>query len=187
MSIDYKQLTKNEILDNLYIETNKKFPHKTFIDSTTSLFYDFYEYTGMFYYYKDTVRLDITKKLFDYWDLTLDEMIAAINRNTGDDFFLLPTDKPDIYKLLDKNGDSVERILLNSKKLSTYIRTLDSGFGLDFYPYKYNLWYVSISSDPDDDYLLDEHNSYLSSVYNETIPLYYHIDSNGQISSLVRL
>ena len=67
------------------------------------------------------------------------------------------------------------------------ITEIAEGFGLDFYPYKYNLWYVSISSDPDDDYLLDEHNSYLSSVYNETIPLYYHVDSNGQISSLVRL
>ena len=73
-----------------------------------------------------------------YFDFTIEELLMAVNTNTADDFTLIPMDSYGMYQLIDKNGDSVERILVNAQKLDAYIRTIDLGFGIELYPIKYN-------------------------------------------------
>ena len=48
-----KQLSREDVLANLYIRTNKKFPHKHELEASDVVMIDFYQYTGLFYYYKN--------------------------------------------------------------------------------------------------------------------------------------
>ncbi len=184
MRNNYEQLSKQELLTNLFIRTNKKFPHEDFLKSKTRLIYDYFEYSGIFYYWNKDVRFEIDKEIFQHFELTIDEMIGAVNNNTIEDFILLPTENPNVYALYDKNGDSVERILLNSAKLDTYLRTIDDGFGLNLYPAKYNLWYISIVGVPDEPEFDEEIFSFVKRHCNGSIPLYYFLDSNGDITTM---
>ncbi|NEX02354.1 hypothetical protein SAMN04487829_1981 [Pseudobutyrivibrio sp. NOR37] len=176
-----KQLSREDVLANLYIRTNKKFPHKHELEAYDVVMIDFYQYTGLFYYYKNAIRFEVTKEIMEHFLLTIDEMIWTVNANTGDDFVLLPEDDAGIYRLIDKNGDSVERILLNNTKIDTYLRTIDDGFGLEMYPAKYNQWYVVAIAIPGDDEYVEDYRSYIKSQCRNPIDMYYGIDSDGNI------
>ena len=52
-----KQLSREDVLANLYIRTNKKFPHKHELEASDVVMIDFYQYTGLFYYYKNAIRM----------------------------------------------------------------------------------------------------------------------------------
>ena len=104
----------------------------------------------------------------------------AVNNNTADDFILIPVDKYGAYQLIDKNGDSVERILFNAEKLDTYLRTIDEGFGIELYPVKYNKWIVIPASVPDDEFA-QEYRSFIRGLSSDQIKQFYFIDSTGEI------
>ena len=117
MGYYYKGLSKDEFLANLYIHVNKKSPSSQGLSNLATI--DFYQYRGLFYYYNAFNRFDVSTDIMAYFDLTIEELLMAVNENTADDFVLIPMDKYGAYQLIDKNGDSVERILVNAQKLDT--------------------------------------------------------------------
>lgn len=184
MNESFRSLSKDQILDNLYIQTNKKFPHS---DSSDTFFYDFHEFSGIFFYYNEYKRIDLDKECVSHFNLTLDEMLDAVNRNTGDDLFLIPTDRYGVYKLYDKNGDSVERILFNNKRLSAFLRSLDDGYGLYLYPVKRTLWYISIVPMPEDDDIRKDDFIYIKSNAGVDFPYFFKLNSNGTIEEFTQV
>ena len=183
MNERFKFLKKQDLLENMYISTNKKFPHKNPQPQASTYIYDFYEYSGIFYYSKDNTRFDIDGEAMSFFDLTLDEMIDAVNANTIDDFILHPI-KLGIYELFDRNGDKVDRIILNNDKLSHYLRVLDDGFGIYLYPAKYNLWYVSIGVAPESEEIFKNDFATIKELYGKDIPFFFKITSDGDIQTL---
>ena len=181
MSDYYKQLSREDVLANIYIRTNKKFPYKKVSESSDFVIIDFFQYSGMFYYYKNGIRFEITKEIMEHFYFTIDEMIWNVNSNTARDFMLLPTEKSGIFSLVDINGDSVERILLNNQKIDSYLRTIDDGFGLEFYPAKYNMWYVAVVPIPEDEEYVNAYRAFLKDKCGDELSEYYRIDSDGTI------
>ena len=181
MGYYYKGLSKDEFLANLYIHVNKKSPSSQGLSNLATI--DFYQYTGLFYYYNAYHRFDISNDIMEYFDLTIEELLMAVNENTADDFVLIPMDKYGAYQLIDKNGDSVERILFNAEKLDTYLRTIDEGFGIELYPVKYNKWIVIPASVPDDEFT-QEYRSFIRGLSSDQIKQFYFIDSAGEIEEL---
>ena len=179
MSYYYKGLSKDEFLANLYIHVNKKSPSSQGLSNLATI--DFYQYTGLFYYYNAYQRFDISKDIMEYFNLTIEELLMAVNDNTADDFVLIPMDKYGAYQLIDKNGDSVERILVNAQKLDTYLRTIDQGFGIELYPVKYNKWIVIPASVTEDDEFVNEYRSFIRDLSSDQIKHFYFIDSTGEI------
>jgi len=174
----YKQLTKEEFLANLYIHTNNKFSSNK---ASGLLIIEFYQYSGLFYYYNTYARFDVTDEIREYFDLTIEEMLLAVNSNTQDDFILLPMDRYGMYQLIDKNGDSVERILLNASKIDSYLRTIDDGFGIELYPVRYNKWLVIPAPISEDDTYVNEYRLFIKEQCKDTLNQFYLIDSNGEI------
>lgn len=179
----YKGLSKDEFLANLYIHVNKKSPSSQGLSNLATI--DFYQYTGLFYYYSAYNRFDVSTEIMSYFNLTKEEMLMAVNNNTADDFILIPVDKYGAYQLIDKNGDSVERILVNAQKLDTYLRTIDEGVGIELYPVKYNKWIVTPASLPEeDDEFTQEYRSFIRGLSSDQIKHFYFIDSTGEIEEL---
>lgn len=179
MSEYCKNLTREDLLSNLYMRTNKKFPSNSAGASFVKI--DFYQYSGLFYYYNACVRFEITEEILAYFSLTLEEMVHCVNTNTEGDFILLPTSMAGVYSLIDKNGDSVERILLNRKKIDTYLRTIDDGFGLEIYPAKYNNWYIVPASVIDDEEYAAQYRAFIKEQAGGMADYFYKIDSDGTI------
>ncbi len=180
----FKSISREQLLDNLYIHTSKKFPHKPSQSSTVPYIVDFFDYSGMLYYFKDGIRADLTGDVPAHFDITVDDVIEAVNRNTSDDLLVFPTVRMSVYKLFDKNGDSVERILLNRDKLVTYLRTMDDGFGLLIYPAKPNLWFIVVDTIEEDNELRRKDLAFIQQSSSCDISFFYKLDSFGSIEKL---
>ncbi len=182
MSNYYKRLSRDGVLANLYIRVSEKSPSAQGLSNLATV--DFYHYTGLFYYYNTYTRFDISADIMAYFDFTIEELLMAVNANTADDFMLIPMDSYGMYQLIDKNGDSVERILVNAQKLDAYIRTIDLGFGIELYPIKYNKWIVMPASVADDDEFINEYRSFIKKISSNQIEHFYFVDSTGEIEEL---
>ena len=174
---------KDAILDNLYLHTSKRFLHNGSDSPEKPFVFDFYDYSGIFYFYKDGVKYDIDNSAIDYFSLSLEEMISAANKNTAKDFIIIPSEKYGLFKLIDINGDRVDRILLNQEKLFDFLRVHDESFGIYLYATDTNLWYLSAVPDPIDEDIHQANIEFLKENKSCDFKAIYSFDATGNIET----
>ena len=164
-------MTKKEILKHLYIDTQEAFPIKLKELST-----EFNGFIGKFYYFnaKTGESFGLSKTLAEELDITVDEAIKAVNKNTKNDLIVLPFGNNKNFQLVDINGGHVEKILLNQKRLQKIFRAMNCN-RLNFVPVNNFKWYITdldISCGNDLTNIFQEN---LSTTY------YFEIKFNGDI------
>lgn len=167
-------MTKKEILKHLYINTQEVFPIKLKELST-----EFNGFIGKFYYFnaKTGESFDLKKTLADELDITVDDAIKAMNKNTKNDLIVLPFGNSKNFQLVDINGGHVEKILLNQKRLQKIFRAMNRN-RLNFVPVNNFKWYITDSDISCGNDLTNIFKEHISTSY------YFEIKFNGEISKV---
>lgn len=141
MEFNFSTHAKEEILENLYISTQEFVPAKL-----NTLKIEFNGFLGQFYYFnsKTGETFFIDEKKASELDITVDEAIEAVNKNTKNDLIVLPLHNNSGFELIDINGAHVEKILLNKKRLRKIFRS-QATTKLFFIPVTYFKWYITDS------------------------------------------
>ena len=178
-----KFYAKDVILDNLYLHTSRRFLHNKINSPEKPYVFDFFDYSGTFYFFKDGLKYYIDNAAIDFFSLSQDEMISASNKNTADDYILFPSARYGLYKLIDKNGDRVDRILLNPAKINEYLRVHDDGNGIYLYAADTNLWYLASVPDSINEDIHKTNIEFIKDISSGDFKAFYTFDTTGNIEA----